>query len=239
MTATLGPLARLQQRLRVEDVLLFLWLVFRPLLVPAPARDIAQAGYDPIGGLFDLVALCLAAACLVSRRADSTHTGLIRNQDVAYAVGPLFGAVAFALDDAGTRLGLTDGAQGIALVAPVVAGAAARLWLPPTTALHRRALVTPFLLATSGFFSDFLSGLSRVFDLRFLGTGFSSGELVSPFFVFVIGLLAVGVFYLMLVFAPRQIADREGTGQTWALRFVVFVIGLTVGTTLAAMVRGG
>jgi hypothetical protein len=40
------------------------------------------------------------------------------------------------------------------------------------------------------------------------------------------------------VFAPRQIAEREGTGLTWAVRFGVFIVGLTLGTTLAGIVHG-
>lgn len=151
-----GP--RLLRHLRLEDLLLLAWLVVRPLVAPDAQDHRSIAGYDPIGGLFDLVALCGAAACLAARRQDATHTGLIRDQEIAYAVGPLFGAVAFAIEDCASRLGLTGGAETLALVIPIGAAIVARLQLSPTTATQRRALVTPFILAASGFFGDFLSG---------------------------------------------------------------------------------
>ena len=36
----------------------------------------------------------------------------------------------------------------------------------------------------------------------------------------------------MLVFAPRQIAEREGTPLNWAVQFAVFMLGLALGTTI-------
>lgn len=240
MDTTPQPGLRIPRRLRVEDIVLFLWLVFRPLVVPDSQRSHALPGYDPLGGIFDLVALCLAAACIGARRSDSTHSGLIQNQDVAWTVGPLFGAVAFALQDCAKRLGLSGGAEPIPLVLAVGATIAARLWLPPTNTLQRRALVTPFTLAASGFFNDFLSGFTGIFDLRQFGAAVSGGEsLAGTLFVFGIGVLGILIFYLMLVFAPRQIAEREGTPGSWAVRFVVFLVALSLGATLSGIVHGG
>src|SRR5690242_8380633 len=176
--------------LRIEDVALFLWLVLRPLVVPERPSGF-QAGYDPLGGLFDLVALCAAAACVGARRADGTRTGLVTNETVAYAVGPLFGAVAFALDDSVRRLGLGGGLENLPLVLPVVAAIAARIWLAPTTAVVRRALVTPFILAASGFFSDFLAGLSDLFDLRQIGSWIANDTSGLAIFGTVLALLGV------------------------------------------------
>jgi hypothetical protein len=233
-----GP--RLLRHLRVEDLLLFAWLVLRPLLVPESPGSRTVAGFDPIGGLFDLVALCGTAACLAARRRDATHSGLIRDRQIAYAVGPLFGAVAFAVEDCASRLGLTGGAETLALIVPIGAAIAARLRLPPTTAMQRRALVTPFVLAASGFFGEFLSGFTGLFDLRYFVRTISQGaNLAEPLFVFAIGLLGMMIFYLVLVYAPRQIAEREGSGTAWALRFAAFALGLSLGQTLAGMVHGG
>ncbi len=232
----LGP--RLPRHLRVEDIVLFLWLVLRPLVLPGSSRGATVPGYDPPGGLFDLVALCGAAACVVARRRDSSHTGLIRDEDVAYAVGPLFGAVAFALNDCTARLGLSGGAETLALVLPVGAAVGGRLWLPPTSAPQRRALVTPFLMATSGFFGEFLSGFTDIFDLRSLASGLTSGQLGETGLVFGFVLAGMAIFYLMLVFAPRQIAEREGTPASWTVRFLVFALALSLGTTFSAMARG-
>jgi hypothetical protein len=234
------PGSRLPVRLRVEDVLLFLWLVLQPLVFPAPASGSATVpGFDPIGGLFDLVGLCGAAACIAARRRDATQTGLIQGDEVAYAVGPLFGAVAFTGQDCVERLGLAGRAEQLPIVLPIAVAILARLRLPPTTAIQRRALVTPFILATSGFFGQFLAGFSDIFDVRNLLSALSGGgQLAESVFVFGLGLVAVLIFYVMLVFAPRQIAEREGTPGSWASRFLVFIAGLSIGSTLAAMVHG-
>jgi len=221
---------------RIEDVALFLWLVLRPLVVPERPTGPTAAGFDPLGGIFDLIALCAAAACVAARRADGSRSGLIENSNVAWVIGPLFGAVAFAVDDVGQRLGANVGPLPLAL--PVAAAIGARIWLPPTTPVVRRALVTPFILAASGLFSDFLGRLSDLFDLRQIGEWISSdtsGLAVFGTFFAVAGVL---VFYLMLVYAPRQIAEREGTGLTWTIRFLVFMVGLILGTTLADVVHG-
>jgi hypothetical protein len=152
-------------------------------------------------------------------------------------VGPLFGAVAFTLYDTVMRLGLGDVAP-VLLVVPVVVAIAARLWLPPTTATTRRALVTPFILATSGFFSNTISGITGIFDLRLLLSGAATSDASLGLFVVGIAIVGVAVFYAMLVYAPRQIADREGTPLSWTIRFAVFVLALALGTTLAGLAQG-
>ena len=37
------------------------------------------------------------------------------------------------------------------------------------------------------------------------------------------------VYYTMLVYAPRQIAEREGGFVTWVLRYLLFVAGVAAG----------
>ena len=37
------------------------------------------------------------------------------------------------------------------------------------------------------------------------------------------------VYYAMLVYAPRQVAEREGTLVTWVLRYALFVAGVVFG----------
>jgi len=218
---------------------LFLWLVLRPVLTPDQPADLVSGGYDPIGGLFHLVALSAAAAALSARRGDAPQTGLIANGEVAYAVGPLLGAVAFALADTSARLGLAGAAGALPLVLPVVVAVIARLRLPPTSAVVRRALVTPFILAASGFFGQFLAGPTGIFDLRQMAQDVASGRLAETLFVVGIGIVGMLLFYLMLIFAPRQIVERECSPSIWGIRFAVFVVGLSLGTTLSGLVRGG
>lgn len=236
-TAATTPGTRsLSGRVRPEDLLLFAWLVLQPTLFPV-ASAVADAGSrrDLVGGLLDLVALCLAAACVGARSRPGVQSGLVGGSDgIAYAVGPLFGAVAFVVDNTTERLGLSDGSLAILPIAlAVLAAVVARLRVPPLSGEQRRALVTPFILATSGFFSSFLSGITELFDIRSLIAAFGGPD--DPrwtLFVLAIATLGVLVFYLMLVFAPRQIAEREGTPSSWAIRFGVFILGLSLGTTI-------
>ena len=38
-----------------------------------------------------------------------------------------------------------------------------------------------------------------------------------------------GVFSVMLIFAPRQVAEREGGVVTWLVRYALFAVGVIVG----------
>jgi hypothetical protein len=43
----------------------------------------------------------------------------------------------------------------------------------------------------------------------------------------------------MLVFAPRQIAEREGSGPSWVVRFLLFVVSMALGQTIAGLIHPG
>ena len=157
----------------------------------------------------------------------------MRGGDVGYALGPVFGAVAFALDDITEELQLPEALALLPVVLAVAVAVGARFLVPPLAAEPRRALVTPFILATSAFFVAFMEGLSDIFDLRFPIAAIGDGRPLEAAFVLGIAFIAAAVFYVMFVFAPRQIASREGTAATWTIRFLVFIVGLSIGTTLA------
>jgi hypothetical protein len=138
-----------------------------------------------------------------------------------------------------SKLGLDGDLTLIPIVLAVLVAAFARLRLRPLSAPQRRAFVTPFILVTSGFFSGFLSGLTGMFDLRALATAIASpSDAGGAIFTVGIGTLGVLVFYVMLVFAPRQVADREGTPLTWALRFLLFLVSLSIGATWTGLLHG-
>ena len=44
-----------------------------------------------------------------------------------------------------------------------------------------------------------------------------------------LAVLASAPFYAVLVFAPRMLADREGTVVAWLARYAVFLVGSIVG----------
>ena len=231
----------LRRHLRVEDALLFAaTAVIVPALFPASHGNSAGNGPDAVVGLLDLVGLLAFVACLVARSQPGVTSGLFANGDVLYAVGPLFGALAFTIDDTAAKLGL----QGSLAVFPIAAGIGiaviARRVAPPLSVLQRRALVTPFILVTSRFFGGFLAGLTDIFDLRRLAASLTSAnDLAGTAFVVLVGATAVLVFYVMLVFAPRQVADREGTPRTWAVRFLLFLVSFTLGQTFGGLLHPG
>jgi hypothetical protein len=227
-----------RRHIRVEDVVLAVWLIaIAPLLSSNPGSA-PSGGPDPILGLLDMVGLLAFAACLGARSQPDVDSGVVAGTELRYAVGPLFGALAFTLDDVRARLGLDGGLALLPIVAAGVVALVARFRLGPLAAVQRRALVTPFVLVTSRFFGDVVGGFTDLFDLRQLAAAvIAPGGAVGTVFVVGIAILGVALFYVMLVFAPRQIAEREGSPGTWAVRFLVFVVSLALGQTLAGMVH--
>jgi hypothetical protein len=228
---------RVRRHLRFEDVLLFAWLILAPLLFSGGRSGATTTSdRDPLAGLIGIAALCGVAICLGSRSRDGSRSGLVSNGDLAYAVGPLFGAVAFALDTTTTRLGLGGGLEWLPLALAIAAGVAAHWVLPPLTVQQRRGFVVPFVLMASAFFGQVMSGLGGIFDLRLSLSAIGDGQLMQNLVTLGFATLGSLVFYLMFVFAPRQIAEREGTTLTWAVRFAVFLVSLSLGTTLQAAI---
>jgi hypothetical protein len=227
-----------RRHIRLEDILLAIWLiVIAPLFAPT-SGSAAGTGPDPILGLLDLIGLLAFAACLGARSQPGVIGGLVSGGDVLYAVGPLFGALAFTIDDIGARIGLPDNLALLPIVVAAVVAIVARFRLPPLTAVQRRTLVTPFVLVTSRFFGDFLHGLTPLFDLRqLLATIGEPGALAGTAFVTLIATVGAAIFYVMLVFAPRQIAEREGSPASWTVRFILFVVSLSLGQTVAGLVH--
>jgi hypothetical protein len=227
-----------RRRLRIEDVLLGLWLiVIAPVFSSTQGPGVA-GGPNVILGLLDLVGLLAFAACLGARSGPGVVSGLMDRGDVRYAVGPLLGAFAFTLDDIRERLGLGGDVAIVPLLLAAAVALIARFRLPPLNAGQRRALVTPFILVTSSYFGQFLSGLTSLLDLRQLVAVVGTpGDLAGTALVALLAIVAMAIFYVMLVFAPRQIADREGSPSTWLVRFALFIVSVAIGQTVGGIIR--
>jgi hypothetical protein len=214
-------------------------IVVVPLFAARPGSP-AAGGPDPVLGLLDLVGLLAFAACIGARSQPGLDSGLIDRGDLRYAVGPLVGAFAFAIDDVRDRLSLPDGLAALPIVAAAVVAVVARLRLPPLSAVQRRTLVTPFVLVASRFFGEVLGGLTPIFDLRSLASSIAEPNgIAGTAFVAAAATAGVALFYVMLVFAPRQIAEREGTGTAWTVRFLLFLVSLALGQTVAGIAHPG
>lgn len=222
--------ASLQRRglfLRVEDWLLAGWIV---LAAPALAQAGGSAGpFDsghPIDGLLLLAGFCGAVACLATRSSD-TPAGAGAALGSA-SIGPLVGGLMLVGGSAFAELGLDPAASfaptlGIVLVIGVL-----QSHLPAVPTAVRRALVTPYLLAAGGLFWSIVRqvtgglGLTAQSGTRLDALSSAAGP---------IGLLILGaaVYYAMLIYAPRQISEREGRPIEWLARFAFFVASVGLG----------
>jgi hypothetical protein len=222
--------------LRVEDLLLAGWVILVEPLLP-PDSSAGGQGPDLLRALLGAVALGGLAVCIGARAAPGVASAIVRDGQVAWIIGPLIGAIAFALEDTSRAFG-SPTAGSILAVAIIGLGVAARWRLPPLDGATRRALVTPFILVTSGYFGEFLSGLRDLFDVRELAEILATETSgFGPFAIF-LAVSGVVVFYAMLVYAPRQVAEREGGPVAWLFRVLVFLASLTLGTTWTGIVRG-
>jgi len=230
----------LRHRLRIEDALLFTWLVLvLPLLEPAAGAS-ASGAADRVTGLLGLVALLSFVACLAARSQTGVVSGLVDRGDLRYAVGPLFAAFAFALDETGRNLGLEGNLGLVPIAAAIAVAILVRRFAPPLSTMQRRLLVVPFIIVTSRFFEEVLSGLADIFDLRELASAVAGpAEFARIAFLVPVAVAAILIFYVMLVFGPRQVADREGSPRTWTVRFAVFMLGLILGQTFGDFLGPG
>jgi len=229
---------RLRGAVRLEDLLLAAWLVLvEPLLFAPDSTD--ASGPSLFEGLIGLAGLIGFAVCLGARALPEVRTALFSGGEVAWLVGPLLGALALVVDETTEDLGL-PGVGPILVIGLIGIAVVARLRLRPLSGPERRALVTPFVLVSGGSFGEFLAGIRDFFDLSDLGAllGASGVELGLAAFVAAMVLLGILVFFLMLVFAPRQVAEREGTTGQWIVRFLLFLASLVAGATWAGAIRG-
>jgi hypothetical protein len=222
---------------RAEDLVLAGWI---GLASPALAHAQGGAGPfdpgDPIQGLLRLAGVAGALACLGTRSSDSPDSPSVLTTGVA---GPVVGALMLVSAAAFGALGL-DPAPGIVLslvAALILAGLRSRM--PVLSPSVRRTLITPFVLAAGGIFWSFVEGFTGG-----AGLPVDPGELVSAlssseaqFFVTILTAMAA-VYYAMLIFAPRQIAEQEGGPVEWLVRFALFLASLVFGLGWLSLLGG-
>ncbi len=222
---------------RVEDAVLAVWVaVVAPALFasgPAPAGPFEPG--RPIDGLLGLGAVLGVAVCLALRRPDAPQG---RGSSSWGAVGPLVGGLLLVVVHATTSLGMSGGLVfATALVFAAVALVARRRW-PAPSAAFRRALVTPYLAVAGGMFWDVIAGVTSGGELPAQIRRAAASDLgaVLPIVGFL--LLYSAVHYAMLVFAPRQVAEREGGVVVWLVRYAVFAASLLLGAGWLVVLAG-
>lgn len=183
---------------------------------------------QPLQGLLRLGAVLCVIVCLAVRRppeaSGKTELSLLNRG----AVGPLVGGILLV-----TISGFTALDTPSPLVLPVLVGASivvvvVRFVAPPLPTIARRALVSPFVIVTAGIYWNLIAQLTG-------GHGFTitpSQAIADPHTAeLILGVLVAfsAVYYAMLIYAPRQIAEREGGLVDWAIRYVLFVVSIFLG----------
>ena len=221
------PAAQARWLPRIEDWLLAGWvaLVAPPVIHAQSSAGIFDGG-RPLDGLLGLAGLAGAAVCLATgTMGDPARPGF----GVSAALGPFVGGLLLVVFSTAAALGLSE-AAGIALAIVIVIGAVlVRLRWPALPVVVRRALVTPYILAAGGLFWSVIGTVTAGGDLpaAIRQTAPSDIRSVLP----VVGFLLAfsGVYYAMLVFAPRQVAEHEGGPVAWVVRFGLFVASVALG----------
>ncbi len=216
---------------RAEDWILVGWVVFGAPLV---ARTAAPTGpFDagqPLQGILRLGAVLAALACVAANR-PSGPPATDRQIMESAAVGPFSGGLLMVAISGGIALDLPSwGPIAFCLLAACVM-IAMRVVVPPLPTVARRLLVTPFVLAAAGIFWSVIDAVLG--PISGGGGGGSWGSLVSlpPVVLPVVGFLVAfsAVYYAMLIYAPRQVAEREGGLLAWGLRYLMFLGGIALG----------
>jgi hypothetical protein len=183
---------------------------------------------QPLQGLLRLGAVLCVIVCLAVRRPPEASTKTEPSLLNRGAVGPLVGGILLV-----TISGFTALDTPSRFVLPVLVGAAivavvVRFAAPPLPTIARRALVSPFVIVTAGIYWNLIAQLTG-------GHGFTitpSQAIADPHTAeLILGILVAfsAVYYAMLIYAPRQIAEREGGLVEWAIRYVLFAVSIFLG----------
>jgi hypothetical protein len=224
---------RIARLLRIEDLLLAaltgigLPLLERWLRGPAPE---ASSSSDPsvLTGMVGLLAVGGVIACVLTRGPDeppplADHALTLQG----WARFPLAAGVGIVAVDTFPGLGIdADPFAGLTFVA-VFVGALVFPKLPVIPVTARRALVLPMVLVAAGAFDRIIGR-----DLGGMALDLFGGAQpeVAAFWPLLLG--AVAMLYVMLVVAPRAIADPGSSGGAWATRFVLLLVVVVLSALL-------
>jgi hypothetical protein len=211
------------------------------LLVAGPvARGLTGSSSEGFGhivaAIISIVAAIGAIAALATRVPgesviDDGH-GPSRMSFIGPYVGGIGVVTAIGVGNTGVDFGglAMAGAMGAAVVGAVFANR-----LPVVSRPTRRLMVAPFVFVASGIFESIIGDIAGGFagDLGGSGGGLlSSAGLTTAGFAVGLLVLASAVFYAMLVFAPRELADPGTRPLAWVVRYLVFVATLVVAVAI-------
>jgi hypothetical protein len=187
--------------------------------------------HDPLLGLGYAVAIALAILSLALRVAPGSPEALARADEFGIVFGPFTGGVLLLGTIAAENLGLPGPSIVVAVAALGLVVLVLSSRLPAPAPETRRVLIEPYVFLAAGLFNATMAEVTPGF--AFGGVGAVGPSDVLSALGITIGLVALfsSVFYAMLVYAPRQLADPRRGIAGWIARYALFVAGVVVGST--------
>jgi hypothetical protein len=223
-----SPKRRYAALLVTEDWLLAAWVsIATPILFRAQGGGGPFDSGAPLLGTLRIIAVAGALICLAARRSPADIAAGGQPLIKGGAIGPLVGAILLVTISGFTALDLASGVGTFIAIAALVAMVVVHFAVPPLAVPIRRALVTPFVLVSGALFWTFIAAITGE-----PGSATPAAAIANPATALAAGGFLVafsGVFYVMLIFAPRQVAEREGGIVTWLVRYVLFAVGVIAG----------
>lgn len=153
------------------------------------------------------------------------------------SVGPVVGGLMLVGGSAFAGLGFDPLAGLFLTIAAVAVLAGLRGFLPALSATTRRVLITPFVLVAGSIFWSVVHGVTGGATLAG-DPGAIAAQLPAAAPVLGVLVLAAAVYYAMLIYAPRQIADREGGPIAWLARYALFLVSVALGLGWLSLLGG-
>lgn len=223
-------LARLRSLIRWEDTLLALVavVVFPILDAVLVSRGSGAHVAGPIAGVFVLISIGGVIACLFTRgpeeQAPFGDKGLTFQ---GWARFPLAAGVSIVATDTLPSIGI-PGDIGMLVFLAVAISALVHRWLPVIPVAIRRLLVVPMGIVGAGAFDRIIG--SNLPDIMGMVTRGPRDDPMRGFIPLILG--AVLMVYVMLVVAPRSIADPEARWWPWAVRFGLLLLAAATGKAI-------
>jgi hypothetical protein len=229
-TSLSGPQSAPSQSPRRAVLVAEDWLLTAWVALATPALFRAQGGSGPFDsgapllGVIRLAAVLGALICLSARPAPGPREPSLIGRG---AIGPLTGGLLLVAISGVTALSITSGVGTALVIGAAVAMIVVRVLVPPLSIAARRVLVTPFVMVAGGLFWTFIAAVTGEPGSATPAAAVANPQTAATAIAFLLAFSAV--YYAMLVYAPRQVAEREGGLVTWLLRYALFVAGVIFG----------
>jgi hypothetical protein len=183
---------------------------------------------QPLEGLLRLGAVIGVVLCLAARTwhgpGSPPQPSLINRG----TVGPLTGGILLVTISGFTALSAPTAAVYAVLLAAGLGTIAVRFAVPPVRVLVRRALVGPFVVVAAGLYETVIDAIVGPHEAAAVRqSALLDPRAAEPFLFFLAAFSAI--YFAMLIYAPRQIAEREGGAVEWVLRYAAFVVSIVLG----------